>query len=136
MGKPAILTSPIQPAKIGLRQHELLAGVNDASRSVQAGWIVLLLLTAYFIIALGSVTDRDLLTNAPITLPLLGISVSLQRFFVFAPPIYVFIHFGVLIHHAVLAQKTYALAGMLESQELLDTAVTGKRTVHPLRYEI
>ncbi len=133
MDRPAILKMTTQP---GLPARELLVSVNRASESAQAGWIVLLVLTAYYIVALGGVSDRDLLLNAPITLPILLISVSLYRFFFFAPLIYMFIHFGVLVHHVVLAHKTYTLNTLFEAQEINERIITGKPAVHPLRYEV
>jgi hypothetical protein len=133
MDKPKILLSAVRPEP---RMNQLLSAVNSASESAQAGWIILLVLTAYFVVALGGVNDRDLLLNSPISLPLLGISVSLHRFFFFAPLIYIFIHFGVLIQHVVLAHKAYALSAAIEGQEMVETAVSGKASVHPLRYEI
>src|SRR5271165_2163168 len=133
MDKPAILRATLQH---GRAERELLTAVNAAAESAQAGWIVLLALTAYYIVALGGVNDRDLLLNAPIALPLLGISISLYRFFFFAPLIYIFIHFGVLVHHVILAHKTYALAAIFDVQETIDTAVSKKAAVHPLRYEV
>jgi hypothetical protein len=133
MDKPKILTSALQPEP---RTHHLLAAVNSASESAQAGWIVLLALTAFYAVALGGVNDRDLLLNSPITLPLLNISISLHRFFFFAPLIYIFIHFGVLIQHVVLANKAYALAAVMEGQEITETALYGRPSVHPLRYEL
>jgi hypothetical protein len=131
--RPAILRTAAQPRS---RAEELLASVNSASESAQGGWIVLLCLTAYCAVALGGVNDRDLLMNSPITLPLLGISVSLFRFFFFAPIIYIFIHFGVLIHHVVLAHKTYALVAIFKELEAVETDVSGRPAVHPLRYEV
>jgi len=133
MNKPAILTSAVNH---GPNHRQLLNAVNAASESAQAGWIVLLGLTAYYVVALGGVTDRDLLLNSPIVLPILGISVSLYRFFFFAPLIYIFLHLGVLVHHVGLVRKIYALIGFMETQEISEVAATGKPFIHPLRYEV
>lgn len=135
MDKPAILTSAIR-SEPETRSRDLLAAVNDASESAQGAWIVLLALIAYYFVALGGVSDRDLLLDAPIALPILNISVNLYRFFFFAPLIFIFIHFGVLVLHVVLARKAYALSSFLESQEIAETATTGKPAIHPLRYGV
>ncbi len=133
MERPAILTAAISPTN---RTRELLAAVNEASASAQRGWLIFLLLTAYYIVALGGVSDRDLLLNAPITLPILGISISLSQFFLFAPPIYILVHFGVLIQHVIKVRKIYAFMAAIEAQELAEAASTGQQAVHPLRYEL
>jgi hypothetical protein len=132
MERPAILTG-ITPTN---RARELLSAVNAASHAAQTGWLVLLLLTAYYIVALGGVSDRDLLLNAPIALPLLGISVSLDQFFLYAPPVFIIVHLGVLLQNAILVRKVYAFLALVDAQELAESASTGKPSVHPLRYEL
>lgn len=133
MVRPTILTAAVSP---GNRARELLDAVNAASQSAQTGWVIFLLLTAYYIIALAGVTDKDLLLNAPIALPILGISIDLDQFFLFAPPLYIFIHFGVLLQHAVMVRKVYAFLDVVDAQELAEAASTGQSAVHPLRYEV
>ncbi|HZV21133.1 MAG TPA: pentapeptide repeat-containing protein [Hyphomicrobiales bacterium] len=139
MDKPAILKATVPatvPAKTGLRVYELLASVNDASRSSRAGLILLIALTFYYGLALSLVTDRDLLAGNPINLPLLGVPVGLRRFLLLAPLVYLFIHLGVLLEQAGFSKKAQALVNMLEGQEIVEMAVTRKPTVHPLRYEV
>jgi hypothetical protein len=118
------------------RARELLSAANTASQAAQTGWVILLLLTAYYVVALGGVSHRDLLLNAPIALPILGISVSLEQFFLFAPPIFIFVHFGVLIQNVILVRKVYAFLQLIEAQELAEAASTGRPAVHSLRYEV
>lgn len=133
MERPPILASAIP---VSNRARELLSAANTASQAAQTGWIVLLLLTAYYIVALGGISHRDLLLNAPIALPILGISVSLEQFFLFAPPIFIFVHFGVLIQNVILVRKVYAFLQLIEAQELAEAASTGRPAVHSLRYEV
>jgi hypothetical protein len=134
MDRPAILTPASQAS--ASRARNLLLSVNAASDTSQTVWLIFLLLMAYFVIALGSVSDKDLLLNAPITLPLLGIDMSLDRFFLFAPPILILLHLGVLMQYVVTTRKTYAFLQIAEAQEIADTAATGKPSVYPMRHEL
>jgi hypothetical protein len=134
LDRPAIL-SPATAAA-GNRARELLAAVNAASHSAQTGWLIFLLLTAYYVVALGGISDKDLLLNAPIALPLLGISTSLAQFFLIAPPLFIMVHFSVLIQNVILVRKVYAFLQVIEAQELAEAASTGQAATHGMRYEL
>jgi hypothetical protein len=94
--------------------RSLLEAVNRASETATSAWLIYLALAAYFIVALAGVTHQDLLLNAPIELPILGISVTLDRFFLFAPPLFILIHIGMMMQYAVLTRKVYAFLGVIE----------------------
>jgi len=117
--------------------RDLLHAVNRASDTANSAWLIYLALAAYFIVALAGVTHTDLLLNSPIALPILGISVSLDRFFLFAPPLFILIHVGMMMQYAVLTRKIYAFLGVIEHEERrLAAAGDAGAAVHPLRYEL
>lgn len=125
-----------QPVLLPGDARHLLEAVNKAASAANSAWLIHLALSAYFIVALAGVTHRDLLLNSPIDLPIIGISVALDQFFLFAPLFYILIHIGVMMQHAVLTRKVYAFLDTVEGEELrMSTSSTG-RVIHPLRYEL
>ncbi len=76
----------------------LLDAVNQSSSTSRNSWLFFLVILTYLFVAVASVTHKDLLLDAPIKLPLLGVEVALSRFFSFAP-------FFVLLIHAGLAES-------------------------------
>lgn len=122
-------------ATTGETRH-LLEAVNKASVASNSAWLIHLALSAYFIVALAGVSHTDLLLNSPIALPIIGISIALDRFFLFAPLFYILIHIGVMLQYVVLTRKVYAFLDVVERQERRLSAGSGERYVHPLRYEL
>ncbi len=117
--------------------RHLLSAVNQASDTAISAWLIYLALAAYFIVALAGVTHKDLLLNAPIALPILGISIALDRFFLFAPPLFILFHIGMMMQHVVLTRKLYAFLGIVEREERQIAEAEGAGPViHPLRYEL
>jgi hypothetical protein len=117
--------------------RNLLHAVNSAGESATTAWLIYLALAAYFTVALAGVTHKDLLLNAPITLPILGISVALDRFFLFAPPLFILIHIGMMMQYAILMRKAHAFLGLiLQEERELGGGSANSGPVHPLRYEL
>ncbi len=116
--------------------RHLLDAVNKSGAAANSAWLVHLGLSAYFIVALAGVSHEDLLLNAPITLPVIGISIALDRFFLFAPLFYILIHVGVMLQHAVLTRKVYAFLDLIGREERRMAAGGDANAVHPLRYEL
>lgn len=127
---------------VGLRSElvsarNLLNAVNRASSSATSAWLIYLALAAFFIVALAGVTHKDLLLNSPIALPILQISIGLDRFFLFAPPLFILIHIGMMMQYAVLTRKVYAFLGLIEKEEGQGASEEAPIvTLHPLRYEL
>ena len=115
--------------------RNLLHAVNSASETATTAWLIYLALAAYFTVALAGVTHKDLLLNTPLTLPILGISVALDRFFLFAPPFFILIHIGMMMQYAILMRKAHAFLGLVRREE---NEISGgdASPVHPLRYEL
>ena len=98
--------------------HALLEATNLASASARNTWVFFVGMMAYFFVALASVTHRDLLLEAPVTLPILNVDIALYSFFGFAPFVLLLMHFWILIQHVMLARKVRALDQVLiESQD-------------------
>lgn len=128
--RPTIITAP-RPA-----MRDLLNGVNAASEAATTGWLLYVALGAYFIVALAGVTHKDLLLNTPISLPIFGISIRLDRFFLFAPPCFIALHCGVMMQHVILSRKVYAFLDAVKREESEMALQCGKPVVHPMRYEL
>ena len=117
--------------------RNLLHAVNGAGEAATTAWLIYLALAAYFIVALAGVTHKDLLLNTPLTLPILGISVALDRFFLFAPPFFILIHIGMMMQFAILMRKAHAFLGVIHREESeMESGEAGSAPVHPLRYEL
>lgn len=109
----------------------LLMSVNESSIAARNGWLFFLALLAYLFIAAASVSHKDLLLNAPVVLPFLGIALRLDSFFLFGPLVLLFVHFGLLVQHVLLSRKIIELDDILVEDE----SWRGKRR-HPLRLEL
>lgn len=109
----------------------LIEAVNAASSATRTSWLGFLAFTAYLFIAIAGVNHTDLLLNSPVALPILQVDISLDQFFLFAPLVYVFFHFGVLVQHVALAQKIELLNSYFEESE-----TTSGNEHHPGRFEL
>jgi uncharacterized protein YjbI with pentapeptide repeats len=83
----------------------LLASANDASGPARNAWLAFLGLLAYLLVTLAGVTHADLLLNSPVTLPIINVKIPLFSFFLSAPFLFLLVHLGLLVQHAILAHK-------------------------------
>ncbi len=125
------VTRPVGDETLRGTARSLLHSVNDASVAARNGWLFFLALLAYLFIAAASVSHKDLLLNAPVILPFLGIALRLDSFFLFGPLVLLFVHFGLLVQHVLLSRKIMELDAILTEDE----SWRGRRT-HPLRLEL
>ncbi|MBI1385679.1 MAG: hypothetical protein GC150_12290 [Rhizobiales bacterium] len=126
-------TSPARGAPAGevpVNPYSLLEAVNSASGAARNGWALFLGIMTYVLIAVAGVTHKDLLLNSRVDLPILQVEIELTRFFIFAPLVLLFIHFGLLIQHVMLARKVIEFDAAVRPLE-----ATRYRT-HPLRLEL
>lgn len=110
--------------------YSLLAGVNEASQSARATWLLSLAVMAWLFIATAGVSHKDLLLGGGVALPLLQVEIDIRRLFIFAPIVLLFIQFGLLMQHAQLAQKVLELDQSLRAEEGY------AERDHPLRLEL
>lgn len=85
--------------------EKLLAAANGASGPARTAWLAFLALIAYLLITLAGVTHVDLLLNSPVTLPIVSVEIPLFSFFLTAPFLFLLVHLGLLVQHAMLAHK-------------------------------
>ncbi|MEL6372684.1 MAG: pentapeptide repeat-containing protein [Pseudomonadota bacterium] len=116
--------------RLRINPYSLIVGVNEASHAARAAWLLSLAIMAWLFVAVAGVTHKDLLVGTGIALPLLQVEIDLKRLFIFAPLVILFIQFGLLVQHALLAAKLCELDGALRSEE------AGRDRVHPLRLEL
>ena len=117
-------------ALAGVNPFSLVEAVNSTSEIAHTGWLIFLGVVTYFCIAAAGVSHKDLLLNSAVPLPIMQVSIDLQRFFLFAPIVLVFMHFGLLVQHVMLARKVMEFDAAVRSME-----PTHRRT-HPIRHEL
>jgi len=108
----------------------LVEAVNSTSEIAHTGWLIFLGVVTYFCIAAAGVSHKDLLLNSAVPLPIMQVSIDLQRFFLFAPIVLVFLHFGLLVQHVMLARK------VMEFDAAVRTMEPTHRRTHPIRHEL
>ena len=92
------------------------ASVVDAA-SVSGGlWITYLGILFYLLIAIGSVTHKDLFLESPIRLPFMNVDLPMTGFFSLGPLLFVVVHAYVLLHFVMLAGKIEDLDRVLITQ--------------------
>jgi hypothetical protein len=94
----------------------LRTAVLDAA-GVGAGlWFSYLFVLLYLLIAVGSVTHRDLFLEDPVKLPFLNVDLPLVGFFVLGPLLFLIVHAYVLLHFVLLGRKVHAFHAQLQAQ--------------------
>ncbi len=89
-GKPAAAKPVVKKPATGQTDPEvsvedLLKAVNEASAQARNMWLSFLAFITYLVVALASITDKGLLLNEPIKLPIINVEISIIAFFVFGP---------------------------------------------------
>ncbi|MDX2309590.1 MAG: pentapeptide repeat-containing protein [Hyphomicrobium sp.] len=123
------LRPPVEP-ETPVNPYTLLDAVNRASDSAHAAWLIFLVLMTYLTIAVAGVTHKDLLLDAPVSLPLLQVDIPIVQFFRFAPIVLVMLHVGLVSQLILLARETIELDKAIRLLEVSD------RRQHPLRLEL
>jgi hypothetical protein len=116
--EPETLLSADDPNASSARSGDrLLDAENQSSSTARNNWIFFLSVLTYLFVAVASVTHKDLLLDAPVKLPLLGIEIALSRFFTFAPLFVLFVHAGLLLQHRALADKAREFDARISAEE-------------------
>lgn len=116
--------------EVPVNPYSLLEAVNDASEVAHTSWLIFLGVIAYLTVAVAGVSHQDLLLNTALVLPVLQVEIELTQFFTFAPFVLLFMHFGMLVQHIMLARKVLEFDMALRPLEATDTRS------HPLRLEL
>ncbi len=115
------------PAPPADNTEKLLGAANAASGPARNAWLAHLGLLAYLLITLAGVTDRDLLLNSPVELPVIKVAIPPFSFFLAAPILLLLVHLSLLVQHVMLARKYQHF-----SEEIGDNEKNGARD-HPDR---
>jgi uncharacterized protein YjbI with pentapeptide repeats len=99
------------------RDLEALRDAVVDAASVGGGlWFSYIFVLLYLLIAVGSVTHRDLFLESPVKLPFLNVDLPLLGFFVLGPAIFLVVHAYVLLHFVLLAGKVGYFNRELQAQ--------------------
>ncbi len=124
-------TSRDDPVYSDYKIQGLLKSINEASSGASRGWVLFISAMAYFFIAMAGVSHQDFLLNSAVNQPILQVAIDLHLFYLFAPLVLVFVHFGILIQHETLASKVRAFDHALFVYEGVDNY-----RAHPIRREL
>ncbi len=115
---------------VPVNPYSLLVAINDASSLARTSWLAALAVIAWLCVAIAGVRHRDLLTGTAVALPLLEVEIDIERLFVFAPLVLLFLMLGVLVQHVVLARRAHEFDVAVAREEPLQDRS------HPLRLEL
>ena len=87
------------------RLQSLADSVNDTARMARNSLSLLLIVALYISWLLTSSTDENLLRNSQVVLPQVGVGISVAQNYIFAPPIFLYLHVQLLFLLTVLARK-------------------------------
>jgi uncharacterized protein YjbI with pentapeptide repeats len=82
--------------------------VNDSATRVSTIWVTFLVFSLYLLVAVGTVTQRQLFLDEPTKLPVLNIDLPLWWFFLLAPILFVILHGYVLLQVLLLGRTAAA----------------------------
>jgi uncharacterized protein YjbI with pentapeptide repeats len=119
-----------RPGLAEVNPFSLIEAVNATSELAHANWLIYLGAIAYFCVAVAGVSHKDLLLDSAVQLPVLQVNVDLIRFFLFAPIVLVFLHFGLLVQHVMLSRK------ILEFDAAVRQMEPDASRSHPIRHEL
>jgi len=124
-GKPTMINPDVDGVHIDTSPPYVIApaeelkamrdSVADAASVSGALWITYLGMSLYLLIAIGSVTYKDLFLQSSMKLPFMNVDLPVSGFFSLGPPLFVILHAYTLLHFVILADKIVALNRVLET---------------------
>ena len=127
-GKPGAIPSRAKPSKLAESDSKLKQlkdqaedlgtarnSLDDAVSMTRGLWISFISLSAYLMVAVGSVTHVDLFLENPLQLPLVGVKVPLVVFFWLAPIIYLIVHTYLLLNLKLMSDNVRSWLLRLET---------------------
>jgi uncharacterized protein YjbI with pentapeptide repeats len=123
-GVPAPAAPP--PVADSPQLASLRGAANEAAVEARGEYLTFMAFALYFLSAIGATTDEQLLRGGTVTMPLLGVGISIVGFYVVVPFLFLLAHLNMLIHLDSLAGKlndlrTAAGAQWAAQQQLLRT---------------
>ena len=98
------------------RLHRLADSINDTARMARTSLSLVLLVALYLGLTLVASTDENLLLNGQVTLPQAGVGISVEESYIFAPPIFFYLHIQLLFLLSVLARKVHTFEAALKEE--------------------
>lgn len=98
--------------------NEVRQALDEAAGMSRNLWLAFLTFGTYLVIAVGSVTHRDLFLENPIKLPLLDVDLPLVAFFWVAPLLFLIFHAYLLLNLRLLVDNVLRYNTMVESARL------------------
>lgn len=98
------------------RLHRLADSINDTARMARTSLSLVLLVALYLGLTLVASTDENLLLNGQVTLPQAGVGISVAQSYLFAPPIFFYLHIQLLFLLGVLARKVRTFETALKKE--------------------
>ena len=98
------------------RLHRLADSINDTARMARTSLSLVLLVALYLGLTLVASTDENLLLNGQVTLPQAGVGISVAQSYIFAPPIFFYLHIQLLFLLSVLARKVRTFEAALKEE--------------------
>jgi hypothetical protein len=90
--------------------------VADAASISNTLWVTYLGTLFYLLIAVGSVTHKDLFLQSSMTLPFVNVNLPTAGFFFLGPVVFLILHAYVLLHFVILTDKIATLDQVLATQ--------------------
>lgn len=99
---------PVESLKPGA-VHELVTSINESAKQTAAILLTFVVTSLYIAVTAASTTDLQLLLDTPLTLPLLGVGVSVTSFYTLSPFLVLFLHLNLLLQEYFVAYRIYRL---------------------------
>jgi hypothetical protein len=108
-----------EPPQVVTKPDDLKAlrdSVADAASVSNTLWVTYLGTLFYLLIAVGSVTHKDLFLQSSMTLPFVNVNLPTAGFFFLGPVVFLILHAYVLLHFVILTDKIATLDQVLTTQ--------------------
>ena len=98
------------------RLHRLADSINDTALMARTSLSIMLLVALYLGLTMVASTDENLFLNGQVTLPQAGVGISVVQSYLFAPPVFFYLHIQLLFLLSVLARKIRTFEGALKKE--------------------
>lgn len=102
---------------------DLLSDANSASQHVAVLHVAFMAVCAYVLVIVFGTTDLDLLIGKVVRLPVIGVEVPLEFFYIAAPILVLLVHSNLLLQVQLLSRKLYTLQRVVSEKE--ETGMNG-----------
>ena len=107
----------------------LADSINDTARMARTMLSLLLVVALYMGFTLRSSSDENLFLNAPVPVLQVGFSIDIAQSYIFAPPIFLYLHFQVLFLLSILDQKIRKFNAILDQEYCRSSGSISQREV-------